>query len=140
MQEDPEQKLISCTLADQPHTLVTRQKEPCAMLLGFMTTIKAIWPFLHSTWRKSSLALLEKILFLSADFIQVKKMDLIVVALSLKQEIEETILICLVESLSMVSLSRAADISQPLVCQFGGRPPSHACCPGNTVLNQKVSE
>ena len=36
-------------------------------------------------------------------------------ALSLKQEIEETILKCLVESLSMISLSRAADISCPLV-------------------------
>ena len=42
-------------------------------------------------------------------------MDLCMDALSLKQEIEETILKCLVESLSMISLSRAADISCPLV-------------------------
>ena len=57
MQEDYETKI------DEPihlkHSLLGKENHPCTMLFSFMTTIKAIWPWLHSSWRRS-LALLEK--------------------------------------------------------------------------------
>ena len=94
------------------HSLLGKENHPCTMLLSFMTTIKAIWPWLHSSWRRS-LALLEKPLIVP--ICTGKEDGFMHDALSLKQEIEETILKCLVESLSMISLSRVADISCPLV-------------------------
>ena len=71
-------------------TIITWQRH--YVLLGSVTTIEAIWPWLHSTWRRSFLALLKKVLFLSVKFIRQRRWIYEVLPYHWKQEIEETML------------------------------------------------